>query len=98
MNIRVIGDELHADGQVVAVLAQSGIAATLMQRVVDGLDGAVLGEIPDDTAKPDELADMRSDQAHELLHTAMKRVERSGLLRWSDVQRVIQQFVQGELQ
>ena len=103
--LRIIGDEIHMDGMVVAILVQYGVPATLMATLVYGLDGAVVGDIPDDTGVPDVVGtrgvlhdvDQRGENDRELLLEAFKREGKHGLLRVKDASDIVNRLYDGEL-
>jgi hypothetical protein len=101
VNVQVIGDELHVDGQVVALLATRNVPASLMDRVVRGLDGAVLGDIPDDTGQPEQVGTTgvitpSNDEDRDPLLAAFSRRARNGLLRLSDACDIVNRHFDGE--
>lgn len=98
--LSVVGDELHVDGMLVAVLAQSGVPATVMDKLVQSLDGALLIGCADDTV-PEQVGTTgiatpsSNDERDELLARLVK-ASRNGLLRLTDACTVVHAYYDGE--
>lgn len=94
----VFDDEIEFQGYTVAILAQRNVPPSVLADFTHGLNNATLFEAALVEIAQDERKDQQAEETLELLHTAFKRIEKNGLLRWADVQTVVQKFVQGELE
>lgn len=92
--LQVVGDELHMDGMVVAIFVQRGVAATLMDKLVTSLDGALVNGCADDTKVP-YVKDVVGEGDRDELLARMVKAGRNGLLRVSDACMVINDFMDG---
>lgn len=96
MGILVIGDELHIDGMVVAVLAQSGVPATIMADFVEGLENGTLFEADQpEPLSPDEKVDL-GHEARDVLLAHFTQRGRGGLWRSADICAVLNRHFDGE--
>lgn len=86
--IQVIADEIHFEGELVAIVATSP-SHSLMTRFLDHLDEAV---VPEETAKAGDGADGKPtdyDQALDDVQRAAKEYAKGGLLRVADLATII---------
>ena len=94
MSIQVVGDELHFEGYVVGMLAQAGVPATTMERLVDWLNEADIHP-PLDESEP-EIVEVPCegdyDQALDDLVRAAGEYAKGGLLRMSDLANIVTQL------
>lgn len=94
--VQLIGDELHVDGMVVALLAQRGVPASVMADLVDGLENGTLFEAAkEEPLSPDERVDLGHEEREALL-AHMTKVARGGLLRLADVCEAVNKHFDGE--
>lgn len=103
LNVILIGDELHFRGHRIALLVDSGVPASTMGDFVDNLEAGLLNQ--DERPDPCNCAHMKEcpnykaedsgnvDTAPEAFITdllaALKHETRGGLLKFTDVERVI---------
>lgn len=102
MSLEIIADEVHFMGYRVGLLAQTGVPATVMAELVDGINSATIFE--DETklcsechkevtgdygGDPDPDA---YDAALEDIERAAKEYAKNGLLRMTDLTTIINQL------
>lgn len=95
MDIQVIGDEIHADGYLVARLSASGVPATVLGKFEHLLQGATLGEQPeacDGDSDTPESVDFAIDSSLDELLKRANAFAKGGLLTLGELGKLVQQM------
>jgi hypothetical protein len=90
-DLRRIGDELHYDGQLVAVLAVSGIAPSALGAFTDALDAGFVDEEAKEELKEELETASYTAVMTDLMHN-LKPFARGGLVKLTDVENIVNQL------